>query len=42
MLFSKCYIDPDHMETMRAAFYKVCDALLLIPLPELIESASLR
>ena len=28
MPFSK-YIDHEHMEAMRAAFYKVCDALLL-------------
>jgi hypothetical protein len=29
MPFSKYYVEPEHMETMRAAFYKVCDALLL-------------
>jgi hypothetical protein len=29
MPFSKYAIDPEHIETMRAAFYKVCDALLL-------------
>jgi hypothetical protein len=28
MLFSKQYI-PQHMEAMRSAYYKVCDALLL-------------
>jgi hypothetical protein len=27
--FSKYYIEPKHMEAMRAAFYKVCDTLLL-------------
>jgi hypothetical protein len=29
MPFSKHYVDPLHIEAMRAAFYKVCDALLL-------------
>ncbi len=29
MPFSKYDIKPDHIEAMRAAFYKVCDALLL-------------
>ena len=29
MPFSKHCVEPDHMEAMRAAFYKVCDALLL-------------
>ena len=29
MPFSKYQIDPDHIEAMRSAFYKVCDALLL-------------
>jgi hypothetical protein len=27
--FATDYIEPEHMEAMRAAFYKVCDALLL-------------
>jgi hypothetical protein len=29
MFFSKHQIDPAHIEAMRAAFRKVCDALLL-------------
>jgi hypothetical protein len=29
MPFSKYTIDPEHIEAMRAAFYKVCDALSL-------------
>jgi hypothetical protein len=29
MPFSKHHVEPEHMEAMRAAFYKVCDALLL-------------
>jgi hypothetical protein len=29
MPFSKYNIDPKHIEAMRAAFYGVCDALLL-------------
>jgi hypothetical protein len=29
MPFSKYYIEHEHIEAMRAAFYKVCDALLL-------------
>jgi hypothetical protein len=29
MPFSKYDIDPHHIEAMRAAFYRVCDALLL-------------
>jgi hypothetical protein len=29
MPFFKHYIEHDHIEAMRAAFYKVCDALLL-------------
>jgi hypothetical protein len=29
MPFSKYNIDPEHIEAMRAAFYRVCDALLL-------------
>ena len=29
MPFSKHHVDPAHMEAMRAAFNKVCDALLL-------------
>jgi hypothetical protein len=29
MPFSKYTIDPEHIEAMRAAFYRVCDALLL-------------
>jgi hypothetical protein len=29
MPFSKHHIDPAHIETMRAAFRKVCDTLLL-------------
>jgi hypothetical protein len=29
MPFSKYDITPEHIEAMRAAFYKVCDALLL-------------
>jgi hypothetical protein len=29
MPFSKHDVDPEHMEAMRAAFNKVCDALLL-------------
>lgn len=29
MPFSKHYVDPLHIEAMRTAFYKVCDALLL-------------
>src|SRR5436190_14141223 len=29
MPFSKHYIEHEHIETMRTAFYKVCDALLL-------------
>jgi hypothetical protein len=29
MPFATHYIEPEHMEGMRAAFYKVCDALLL-------------
>jgi hypothetical protein len=29
MPFSKYYIGPEHIESMRSAFYKVCDALLL-------------
>jgi hypothetical protein len=27
--FSKYYVEHEHMEAMRAAFHKVCDALLL-------------
>jgi hypothetical protein len=29
MPFSKYVIDPEHIEAMRAAFHRVCDALLL-------------
>jgi hypothetical protein len=29
MPFSKYDIDPQHIETMRAAFHRVCDVLLL-------------
>jgi hypothetical protein len=29
MPFSKYHVEPEQMEAMRAAFYKVCDALLL-------------
>jgi hypothetical protein len=29
MPFSKHHIDPAHIEAMRSAFHKVCDALLL-------------
>jgi hypothetical protein len=29
MPFSKHHVEPEHMEAMRAAFYKVCEALLL-------------
>jgi hypothetical protein len=29
MPFSKYNIDPERIEAMRAAFYRVCDALLL-------------
>jgi hypothetical protein len=29
MPFSKHCVEPEHIEAMRAAFYKVCDALLL-------------
>jgi hypothetical protein len=29
MPFAKHYVEPEHMEAMRAAFYKVCDALFL-------------
>jgi hypothetical protein len=29
MPFSKHHIDPAHIEAMRSAFYKVCDALML-------------
>jgi hypothetical protein len=29
MPFSKYYVGPERMEAMRAAFHKVCDALLL-------------
>jgi hypothetical protein len=29
MPFSKYYIEPEQIEAMRAAFHKVCDALLL-------------
>jgi hypothetical protein len=29
MPFSKHHIDPAHIEAMRAAFYRVCDALSL-------------
>ena len=29
MPFSKHHVEPGHMEAMRGAFYKVCDALLL-------------
>jgi hypothetical protein len=29
MPFSQHHIDPAHIEAMRAAFYRVCDALLL-------------
>jgi hypothetical protein len=29
MPFSKCVVDPAHIETMRSAFRKVCDALQL-------------
>jgi hypothetical protein len=29
MPFSKHYIEHEHIEAMRAAFHKVCDALLL-------------
>jgi hypothetical protein len=29
MPFSKHHVEPEHLEAMRAAFYKVCDALLL-------------
>jgi hypothetical protein len=29
MFFSKHQIDPAHIEAMRAAFRKICDALLL-------------
>ena len=29
MPFSKYAIDPEHVEKMRAAFYKVCEALML-------------
>jgi hypothetical protein len=29
MPFSKHHIDPAHIEAMRSAFYKVCDALQL-------------
>jgi hypothetical protein len=29
MPFSKYYIEPERIEVMRAAFHKVCDALLL-------------
>jgi hypothetical protein len=41
MPFSKLHLDPDHIETMRAAFNQVCDVLQLNcghedPLTELI------
>ena len=29
MPFTKHHLDPAHIEAMRSAFYKVCDALLL-------------
>jgi hypothetical protein len=29
MPFSKYVLDPDHIEAMRAAFNRICDALLL-------------
>jgi hypothetical protein len=29
MPFSRHHVEPEHMDAMRAAFYKVCDALLL-------------
>jgi hypothetical protein len=29
MPFSKHHVEPEQMEAMRAAFYRVCDALLL-------------
>jgi hypothetical protein len=29
MPFSKYYIEPEHIEAMHSAFYKVCDVLLL-------------
>jgi hypothetical protein len=29
MPFSKHHVESEHMEAMRAAFYKVCEALLL-------------
>jgi hypothetical protein len=29
MPFAKHSVEPEHMEAMRAAFYRVCDALLL-------------
>jgi hypothetical protein len=43
MPFSKHQIDPTHIEAMRSAFHKVCDALLLKgdvddPITEIIAS----